>query len=155
MRSNTNAKDFPVLHTSAILACDWAPAGQDKQIWGFTEQSSNIKSGILAVCKRSDKENFDLILEGIHPQAEFFENINKPNGPMHFTIVSSNAKSYNDRLSGQGNDRSNYKLDNFEKALAYQNYLIEKAKEYGSVIIDNEDVKTSVEEIMNVLKQST
>jgi 2-phosphoglycerate kinase len=153
MRSNTDAKDFPVMHTSAILACDWAPVNQNKQIWGFLEQSANIKSGILAVCTRAKKENFDLILEGIHPQAEYFEGIKEANNIKHFTIVATKTASYETRIAGQGSDRSNYKIENFEKALAYQEYLIANALKHGSIVIDNDDIELSIAEILKYLKQ--
>ncbi len=152
LRSNTTPESHPVLHTSAILACDWAPDGQDKMLWGFHEQAKDVKPGIMAILKRAQKEDFSFIIEGIHLYAEFFKQIVEAD-VFHFTIAVPDPEEYKKRILGQSEDRSSYKLENFEKAVKFQEYLLEQAKTNNSHIINNIDLETSIAEILKIVKK--
>ena len=108
LRAAISKETCPTLHTSAILACDMAPPGADKNIWGFIRQAEDVKPGIEAVIKRHLKENTSLVMEGIHLVPGIIENTN-PESVIKIVLTADEA-THKTRLLGQGSDRSSYKL---------------------------------------------
>ena len=132
----TGNLDREVLHTSAILAPDLQPEFSDDPIWGFLKQAEVVRPGIDAVIRRSIKENESLVLEGIHllPGAfEFPPDIEWT----HFVIRAADDDKYRKQLGRQGNERAHYKLAHLDRAKAFQDYLVQKAKENDLQIITN------------------
>lgn len=129
-------KNFPSLHTSAILFCDQAPENEDKNIYGFQKQAEDVLVGVQAVIDRSIKENKDLIIEGIH----LIPGLVKPKEDVeiiNIVITVEDNDQHMKQLSGQGKNRSAYKIDNLSKARKFQDYLVIKAKENNIKIIVN------------------
>ena len=145
LRSCINADKCPTLHTSAILACDLAPKGSDKMTWGFERQAIDVKPGIDAVIKRAEKEGKDLILEGIHLLPGLYK---IDDNTLHILLTVPDEEQHLKQLIGQGNSRSTYKVDNFRKARAFQDYLSNKAREHDVLIIKNVTLKKTIDDIV-------
>lgn len=147
LRSAIPKEKCPTLHTSAILACDDAPGGEDKMTWGFEEQARNVLPGIKAIVERSIKEKKDLILEGIHLIPGLVHIHNEDTLFRQFVLTVNSEEKHKIQLSGQGDSRSSYKISNFEKARAFQNLLIEKVHENKFIMIENDNIEHVVDMI--------
>ncbi|MFC2154448.1 AAA family ATPase [Candidatus Altiarchaeota archaeon] len=149
LRNSVSKEDCPTLHTSAILCCDQTPSGEDEMIWGFEKQALDVKPGIEAVVKRSIKEGKDLILEGIHLIPGLVQLEDENVSFIHVVLSVASEDQHLKQLTGQGESRSSYKIENFKKARAFQEYLVEKAKEHGALVVDND----SINQIVAIIKQ--
>jgi 2-phosphoglycerate kinase len=147
LRQVIKKTDCPTLHTSAILACENAPPNEDKMVWGFIKQAEDVKPGIKAVLERSIKENKDVIIEGIHP----IPGLISDNDFKQIVIKISSEKQHLKQLDAQGTHRSHYKIGNFKKARAFQDFLISEAKKFKATVIENESVENSVKSIIESL----
>jgi 2-phosphoglycerate kinase len=126
-----------VLHRSAILAGELAPDGEDQYLWGFQEQARMVKPGIEAVITQAIKQNRDTIIEGIHLIPGLFESDDSKYELEHIVLTVSDSKIHEQRIVGQGDNRSSYKLENFTKARKFQDYLRELAKQNNTEVIEN------------------
>ncbi len=146
-RSYSTKENTPSLYTSAILYSNDNTLQKDSLIWGFKKQAEDLRSGMLAVIRRSEKENKDLILEGIHPIPGLLNN-----NFIQVVLTIPSEGQHHKQLLAQGDDRSSYKIDNFKKARAFQDYLIEQAKIAEGHIIENESIYDAVKKIIKIIR---
>ncbi len=147
MRASIPKDIAPTLHTSAIKAGEYAPPGEDTPIWGFIKQAGDVLPGIQAVVKRATKEKSDLIIEGIHPLPGTLTGEDL----IHIVITVPSEEQHITQIAGQGEERSSYKIALFEKARAFQNYLIELAREHDALIVENTTIEETITAIIETL----
>lgn len=156
MRKIISKDLLPSIHTSSFLA--WKelrnlPKGVDPLIYGFESQVRYVTVGINAVVERSYKEGFNTIIEGIH-LVPGYVSLNDRSFMYLITVKNSEA------LEARFYERARYSLrpaeyyvKNIDNIMRIQEYLIEKAKEYGIPIIENVELEQSVNAIMNNLME--
>ncbi|WP_175058816.1 2-phosphoglycerate kinase [Thermococcus sp. 2319x1] len=156
MRKIISKELLPSLHTSSFLA--WRelrnlPKDVDPLIYGFESQVRYVTVGINAVVERSYKEGFNTIIEGIHLVPGYVD----PNDrSFMYLITVKNSEA----LEARFYERARYSLrpaeyyvKNIDNIMRIQEYLIEKAKEYGIPIIENIELEQSINSIMNNLME--
>jgi len=150
---------LPDIHVSSFLAGEVinAPRGMDPLLYGFETQVKHVSVGIKAVLERSRKEGLNAIIEGIHVVPGFLEL--KENEFMYVITVPEKkdllAHFYERaRYSARGTERY---IENIERILQIQEYIIEKARELGVPVIENieleQTVRTIMEDLMKKLKK--
>ncbi|ALV61775.1 2-phosphoglycerate kinase [Thermococcus sp. 2319x1] len=156
MRKIISKELLPSLHTSSFLA--WRelrnlPKDVDPLIYGFESQVRYVTVGINAVVERSYKEGFNTIIEGIHLVPGYIT-LNDRSFMYLITVRNSEA------LEARFYERARYSLrpaeyyvKNIDNIMRIQEYLIEKAKEYGIPIIENIELEQSINSIMNNLME--
>lgn len=156
MRKIISKELLPSIHTSSFLA--WKelrnlPKDVDPLIYGFESQVRYVTVGINAVVERSYKEGFNTIIEGIH-LVPGYVSLNDRSFMYLITVKNSEA------LEARFYERARYSLrpaeyyvKNIDNIMHIQEYLIEKAKEYGIPIIENVELEQSVNAIMNNLME--
>ncbi|MBD3280987.1 AAA family ATPase [Candidatus Dojkabacteria bacterium] len=143
-------EESPSLHTSAIKI-EEPYRNYPMETVGFMRQADDVKPGIEAIIKRSIKEEKDLILEGIHLIPGEYEISAQVEFKNIIVVVDENDhKKY---LLGQREDRSSYKLENFQKARAFQEYLVNKVEglENSLIVENNGDIEKVEELVGNIL----
>lgn len=146
-RKYSSKEKTPSLYTSAILFSR-QNAGP---LWGFQKQAQDMKEGMTAVLHRSAKEDKDIILEGIHPIPGIFSFSHQDSQIFHIVLAVTSEIKHRLQISGQGSHRSEYKIDNFEKARAYQKFLLQQAALFHAVVIENETIESTLEKLSQVL----
>ncbi|EHR78566.1 2-phosphoglycerate kinase [Thermococcus litoralis DSM 5473] len=156
MRKIISKELLPAIHTSSFLA--WRelrnlPKDVDPLIYGFESQVRYVTVGINAVVERSYKEGFNTIIEGIH-LVPGYVSLNDRSFMYLITVKNSEA------LEARFYERARYSLrpaeyyvKNIDNIMHIQEYLIEKAKEYGIPIIENIELEQSINSIMNNLME--
>ncbi|WP_087035836.1 2-phosphoglycerate kinase [Thermococcus litoralis] len=156
MRKIISKELLPAIHTSSFLA--WRelrnlPKDVDPLIYGFESQVRYVTVGINAVVERSYKEGFNTIIEGIH-LVPGYVTLNDRSFMYLITVKNSEA------LEARFYERARYSLrpaeyyvKNIDNIMHIQEYLIEKAKEYGIPIIENIELEQSINSIMNNLME--
>jgi len=156
MRKIISKELLPAIHTSSFLA--WRelrnlPKDVDPLIYGFESQVRYVTVGINAVVERSYKEGFNTIIEGIHLVPGY---VSLNNRSFMYLITVKNSEA----LEARFYERARYSLrpaeyyvKNIDNIMHIQEYLIEKAKEYGIPIIENIELEQSINSIMNNLME--
>ncbi|USS39983.1 2-phosphoglycerate kinase [Thermococcus aggregans] len=156
MRKIISKDLLPAIHTSSFLA--WRelrnlPKDVDPLIYGFESQVRYVTVGVNAVVERSYKEGFNTIIEGIHLVPGY---VNLNDRSFMYLITVKNSES----LEARFHERARYSLrpaeyyvKNIDNILRIQDYLIEKAKEYGIPIIENVELEKSINAIMSHLME--
>lgn len=156
MRKIISKELLPAIHTSSFLA--WRelrnlPKDVDPLIYGFESQVRYVTVGINAVVERSYKEGFNTIIEGIH-LVPGYVSLNDRSFMYLITVKNSEA------LEARFYERARYSLrpaeyyvKNIDNIMHIQEYLIERAKEYGIPIIENIELEQSINSIMNNLME--
>jgi 2-phosphoglycerate kinase len=154
MRSCVSEKMLPVLHTSAILAADLAPMHyRYPEIYGFIEQARQMKGAVESIIHRAIVEQRDVIIDGVHLLPGIIQ-VDKSRVRLHhFIIIISDPEEHKLRILGQGADRSRYKIANFVRGRAFQQFLTEQAIQNGCHVIQNRDLREAVQLIAGIVRE--
>jgi len=154
MRSCVSEKMLPVLHTSAILAADLAPVHyRYPEIYGFIEQARQMKSAIESIIRRAIVEQRDVIIDGVHLLPGILQ-VDKAQVRLHhFIIIVSDPEEHKLRILGQGEHRSRYKIANFVRGRAFQQFLTEQAIQNGCHVIQNRELHETVQLIAGIVHE--
>ncbi len=154
MRSCVSEKMLPVLHTSAILAADMAPVHfKYPEIYGFVEQARQMKGAVESIIKRAAVESRDVIIDGVHLIPGIIKVEPEKVRLHHFIIIVSDPEEHKIRILGQGEHRSRYKIANFVRGRAFQQYLTEQAIQNGCHVVHNRDLAETVELIAAIVEE--
>lgn len=154
MRSCVSEKMLPVLHTSAILAADLAPVHyKHPEIYGFIEQARQMKGALEAIIHRAVVEARDVIVDGVHLLPGIIQVDTSKVRLHHFIIIVSDAEEHKLRILGQGEHRSRYKIANFVRGRAFQQFLTEQAIGNGCHVVQNRELYETVELIAGIVRE--
>jgi 2-phosphoglycerate kinase len=154
MRSCVSEKMLPVLHTSAILAADLAPVHYKyPEIYGFIEQARQMTGAIESIIRRAIVEQRDVIIDGVHLLPGIIQADKAKVRLHHFIIIVSDSEEHKLRILGQGEHRSRYKITNFVRGRAFQQYLTEQAIGNGCHVVQNRELRETVQLIAGIVRE--
>ncbi|WP_048149586.1 2-phosphoglycerate kinase [Palaeococcus ferrophilus] len=154
MRKMVSEELLPSIHSSSFLAWKALKAplkGISPVIYGFERQTSHVSVGIRALLERAHREGFNTIIEGIHVVPGYFQM-----GSMDFMYVITvpgkealSARFYaRERYSKRP---AEYYIQHIEAIMEIQDFVVERAREYSVPVIENLEVETTVNLIMEDL----
>lgn len=157
MRKILSPDLMPTLHLSSYTS--WkalktpALSGEDKTITGFEDHAKYVLVGVEAVIERALREGLSLILEGVHLVPGFLhKNIMARPNVVLVVITASNEEQHRNRMYTRSESVVTKRpVDSYLKELskirAIQDYLVARAKEEGTLIIENITIEQSVNEV--------
>lgn len=150
LRRAIEPEDSLTLHQSAITAVSSDPEYKNSLTWGFEQQAREVAPGIEAVLSRAHKEGYPLIIEGIHPIPGYFQ---APQGMAikQIIVTVGDQNQHMDQIAGQGEARASYKLADFHKARAFQDYLVKNAPP-NALVVDNQSLPDTITSITNFIE---
>ncbi|ASJ07164.1 2-phosphoglycerate kinase [Thermococcus pacificus] len=141
---------LPDIHVSSFLASEVVsvPKGMNPLVYGFETQVKHVSVGIRAVLERSRREGLNTLIEGIHVVPGFVETTG--NEFMYLITVPSEEHLISHfyeraRYSARGVERY---IENADRIMAIQEYLVERAREFGVPVIENVELESTVSAIM-------
>jgi 2-phosphoglycerate kinase len=155
MRAFFSREFMPSIHFSSFEAApsvaeDFEP---DPVIRGFLDQTRNVLVGVKAVLGRALEEGYSVALEGVHVVPGLVEPVD---GAVFCQVVLAIADE--DEHAAHFWTRDTEGLRPFEKYLRalpeirrVQDYLVERATRCGVPVIDNADVDTTVDRVVELV----
>lgn len=153
------SKDLsPVLHKSSFdahKAIRIPNITLNPVVEGFRSQVEVVSVGVEAIIERSIKEGISTIIEGVHIVPGFINNelIEKYNIVV-FTLTIKDEEIHKSRFYSRcrqpwvKRSLQSY-LDNFSSIRETQDFIVNQAKLSNSYIIDNVDVTTTIDKMMD------
>lgn len=141
---------LPDIHVSSFMAGEVvnSPRSVDPVVYGFETQVKHVSVGIKAVLERSRREGLNALIEGIHVVPGFITP--EENEFMYVITVPSE-----EHLVSHFYERSRYSIrsaeryvKNADRIMRIQEYLVERAREFGIPVIENVELEKTVSLIM-------
>lgn len=165
MRKIISPELMPTLHLSSYTS--WKalrhPGISDEEaiIAGFDDHAKYVLVGVEAVIERALREGLSLIIEGVHLVPGFLTKdiISRPNVVL-VVLTASEEEQHRNRMYTRAESvvtkrPVNSYLKEFSKIRAIQNYLVVRAKEEGTLVIDNINIEQTVNEVFEeVMKRA-
>jgi len=156
---------LPILHTSSFRAwtvlpgtgAEMAEVSDNLLISGFRGQADLLTVAIEAVIKRALRERVSLILEGVHVQPAFMEQLVDSDEAIIVPIMLGvlKRKQLHQRIRGRGVDapqrRSERYLRHFDEIWRLQSYLLSGAEKSNIPVVVNSDKNTVFNDIMSIV----
>ncbi|MFW6180324.1 MAG: AAA family ATPase [Spirochaetota bacterium] len=164
MRMMISEKLNPELHQSTFNAYERThlpvPREYDKVVYGFERQASLVSVGVEAVINRALKEGHNLVVEGVHLVPGYIDReLVDRKQTLAFLLVIDDEHEHRQRFSLRSAETdlkrtAEYYLAYFQEIRKTQEYLSERARQYGFQVIENLDVDHTVELIMEEIFKS-
>lgn len=122
----------------------------DDKIWGYLRQTMDLKPCIEAVINNPHSYKDTTIIEGIHIIPGVI-NIPKDFKVIQFILHQPVEKLHSRLLE----EKEKYKIEDYSKVRAFQDYLISTAEKNNAKLINSEDIQTSVNQILSSLGRKT
>jgi|TARA_B100001971_G_scaffold190163_1_gene192691 2-phosphoglycerate kinase len=165
MRTMMPEQLLPILHTSSFRAwtvlpgtgAEMAEVSDNLLISGFRGQADLLTVAIEAVIKRALRERVSLILEGVHVQPAFMEQLVDSDEAIIVPIMLGvlKRKQLHQRIRGRGVDapqrRSERYLRHFDEIWRLQSYLLSGAEKSNIPVVVNSDKNTVFNDIMSIV----
>jgi 2-phosphoglycerate kinase len=157
MRAFFSREFMPSIHYSSFEAGK-AVSGMasDQAIAGFLEQTRNVLVGVQAAIDRVLEEGWSMVLEGVHlvpgmlPVA--LERAVLVECVLHITDPEEHAEHFIVRDVASDGTRSLDKyLAGFDEIRAIQELLVERARDVGVAVIENENMESATAELMELV----
>ncbi|MCR5026368.1 MAG: 2-phosphoglycerate kinase [Methanobrevibacter sp.] len=154
MRKIVSKELNPVIHKSSFDAYESirTPAIRvDSVIEGFISHVDVVNVGIEAIIERSIKEGISLIIEGVHIVPGFIrEDLIKKGNLIMFTLTVEDEEMHKQRFYTRCRQpwvkRSlEHYMENFDTIRKTQEFMIDQAKIHNVHIIDNVDIRTTID----------
>lgn len=165
MRKIISPDLMPTLHLSSYTS--WkalrkpSSPGEDLTIAGFEEHAKYVLVGVEAVIERALREGLSLIIEGVHLVPGFLrkEIVTRPNVVL-VVMTAKDEEQHRGRMFTRSESvvtRRPFEsyFAEFPKIRAIQQYLIQRAKQEGTMIIENVSIEQTVEDVFEeVMKRA-
>ena len=157
MRYMTPKEINPILHESSFNAESKVinPSVEDKLIYSFCEQSRIVCKGVNAYINRIIKEGLTYIINGVHLLPGFLSIAGDSAGSVHlFHYVlhiedeQEHIRRFHLRSEHTRRPPSRY-TDNIQKIRRIQDHYLQTAEKKGIMTIENSDIDTTLETLMN------
>ncbi len=158
MRKIVSRELRPVIHKSSFNAYESIRTpllGSDLVVEGFISHVDVVNVGIEAIIERSLKEGISIIIEGVHIVPGFIkEDLIRKRNMILFTLIAKDEDMHKTRFYSRcrqpwvKRSLDNY-LNNFNSIRKTQSFMIDQAVKYNSKIIDNVDVKNTIDLMLN------
>lgn len=154
MRKIVSKELNPIIHKSSFDAYESirTPAIRvDAVIEGFISHVDVVNVGIEAIIERSIKEGISVIIEGVHIVPGFIrEDLIKKSNVIMLTLTVEDEEMHKQRFYTRCRQpwvkRSlEHYMENFETIRKTQQFLIDQAKIHDAYIINNVDIKTTID----------
>ena len=158
MRKIVSQELSPVIHKSSFDAYESIRTPSiriDSVIEGFISHVDVVNVGIEAIIERSVKEGISTIIEGVHIVPGFIsKDLMDNNNIIIFTLTVDDAEAHKQRFYSRCRQpwvkRSLERyMDNFDRIRKTQRFLVEQAKIHDSRIINNVDINTTIDIMVN------
>ncbi len=165
MRKIISKELMPTLHLSSYTS--WkgvkipGASVEERTIAGFEEHAKYVLVGVEAVIERALREGVSLIIEGVHIVPGFLKRdiISKSNVVL-VVITAKNEEEHLSRMYARSESVVTKRpvesyLREFQKIRAIQNYLVKRAEQQGTLIIENHTVEQTVDDVFDeVMKRA-
>jgi 2-phosphoglycerate kinase len=157
MRAFFSREFMPSIHYSSFEAGK-AVSGlaAEQSISGFLEQTRNVLVGVQAAIDRVLEEGWSMVLEGVHlvpgmlPVA--LERAVLVQCVLHITDPEEHAEHFIVRDVASDGTRSLDKyLAGFDEIREIQEFLVERARDVGVAVIENENIESATAELMELV----
>ncbi len=158
MRKIVSKELNPVIHRSSFDAYESirTPAIRvDAVIEGFISHVDVVNVGIEAIIERSIKEGISIIVEGVHVVPGFIrEDLLKKGNVIMFTLTVDDEEMHKQRFYTRCRQpwvkRSlEHYMENFPTIRKTQEFLIDQAKIHNAHIINNVDIRNTIDLMVN------
>lgn len=164
MRKIVSKELSPVIHSSSFAAhqsMKVAPPPEfDFVLAGFKEQVATVSVGVEAVIERALTEGISIVIEGVHIVPGFIkDDLMEKDNILMFSMFLSDEDMHKDRFHSRCRDEWNNRplqryLDNFNSIRKTQRYIVNQAKTEGVPVIDNIEVATTIDYILETITKS-
>ena len=154
----------PVIHESSFSAYKSMrvapPPEFDYVLAGFKDQVGTVTVGVEAVIERALTEGISIVIEGVHLVPGFINpKLMEKDNVVMFTLTLSDENMHKNRFYSRSRDIWNNRpveryLENFDAIRKTNNYLCDQAMKEGVPVIDNIDVVTTVDFIIETLTKT-
>ena len=158
MRKIVSKELSPVIHKSSFNAYESIRTpllGPDPVVEGFISHVDVVNVGVEAVIERALKEGISIIIEGVHIVPGFIkEDLIRKSNVILFTLIVRDEDTHKSRFYSRcrqpwvKRSLDNY-LSNFHLIRKTQSFMIDQAIKHNSKIIDNVDVKYTIDIMVN------
>ncbi len=158
MRKIVSKELNPVIHKSSFDAYESIRTPSirvNAVIEGFISHVDVVNVGIEAIIERSIKEGISVIIEGVHVVPGFIRSdLMKKNNVMMFTLTVEDEEMHKQRFYARCRQpwvkRSlEHYMDNFDTIRQTQEFLINQAEIHNTIIINNVDIRLTVDTIVD------
>jgi len=158
MRKIISSELMPTLHYSSytawkVLRHPTMGGEEDSTIPGFEDHAKYVLVGVEAVIERALKEGLNLIIEGVHLVPGFLkkEIMALPNVVL-VVITSPDESQHRSRMYSRSESVVTKRpvesyMKEFPKIRAIQSYLVDRAREEETMIVENINIEQTVDEI--------
>ncbi len=164
MRASVSEKLIRPLRGSSYNAYEnltLPPSGVKPVILGFREQVLAVNVGIEAIIKRNILEKTDVVIEGAHVVPGYLNNINEYSSKaiVQQIVISVLDKEVHKEhftkrtVETQGSRPMKKYIEHLDKILIIQDYIEKLAKEKNVRIIENYNLDSVVNEILELIFQ--
>ncbi|MBQ6813355.1 MAG: 2-phosphoglycerate kinase [Methanobrevibacter sp.] len=164
MRKIVSEDLSPVIHESSFSAYKSMrvapPPEFDYVLAGFKDQVGTVTVGVEAVIERALTEGISIVIEGVHLVPGFINpKLMEKDNVVMFTLTLSDENMHKNRFYSRSRDIWNNRpveryLENFDAIRKTNNYLCDQAMKEGVPVIDNIDVVTTVDFIIETLTKT-
>jgi len=159
MRKMVSKELAPSLHVSSYQAGKEIPhlkglKKEERIVYGFLDQSEKVLTGIEAVISRAIKENVSLVVEGIHLIPGIAEKFKERAYVVHILLTTLDEEMHKSRFTSRekSSQRTSKKyLKNFKAIREIQSFLIKRAKESSTPLIENIDFDQTRDRALEVI----
>ena len=158
MRKIISKELNPIIHKSSFDAYESirTPAIRvNSVIEGFISHVDVVNVGVEAIMERSIKEGISIIIEGVHIVPGFIrKDLMKKDNVIVFTLTVNDEEMHKQRFYSRCRQpwvkRSiDHYMDNFETIRETQEFLIDQAKIHNTNIIDNVDIRLTLDSMVD------
>jgi 2-phosphoglycerate kinase len=161
LRAFFSREFMPVVHYSAFEAGRaveqlYVELGEDPDILGFARQAKSVATGVDAIVERACLERTPLVLEGIHlvPGALRDEQRGRCIA-VEAVLAVEDEEVHRSHFAMRGGHRPAERyLSRFEQIRKLQDYLVEKARDEGVAVIENDSVDRALPRLMDLVLDS-
>lgn len=147
MRAFFPREEMPVIHASSFEC--------DPLLDGFLEQSRQVLVGVQAALERALRERWSIVLEGVHLVPGLLEVEHGDALVAQCVLRTEDEAAHALRFLQRGCARPAAKyLDRFAEIRRLQDFLVERARDAGVAVVENERVDEAVREVAGLLLAS-
>jgi 2-phosphoglycerate kinase len=154
MRAFFSSTFMPAIHYSSFDAHEAVriPVGRglDPHVVGFVEQVEAVNVGVTAIVERAISEGTGMVLEGVHLVPGFTMQVPWENALILPMVVVVREKELHrghflvrDRDTDGRRPYQRY-LDNFDEIRKIQDFILSRADEEGTLVVDNLNIDDTV-----------
>jgi 2-phosphoglycerate kinase len=157
MRAFFSREFMPAVHYSSFEA-GRAVSGlvTEKAVAGFLEQTRNVLVGVQAAIDRVLEEGWSMVLEGVHLVPGMLPVSLERAVLVQCVLNIEDANLHADHFvvrdfASDGSRRMDKYLEGFDEIRSIQEFIVERAREVGVAVIENESMDKSVAELMELV----